>query len=294
MLDEEVTHHVGGEMGTVVALEHQRGAEFGEQPDQGSDGSVRVSVVAWQRQQHAAGGQFPDAEQVTEFAVDWDGRFGVVDGPHGTETRPGAGAIGLHPVVAVATPTVESDQACEFAFGQAGEVILQRGHADVVAPEVHEVADLVPLGWRGDGGRCTEWHDRLGDGVSPAAQGAHCEADGISNGGLIDPTPSSPTGDGQGVQAQTVFTVATRPLERGSAFQVAGFATFVAVLRGLPQQGGMTLGTSFVWGWWLVVMRVGRCLITAVFLDVVRSGWSCRQRQVLRAAWRVRPAPGVR
>lgn len=294
MLDEKVTHHPSHEVRTVVALEHQRCAEFGEQTNQGGNGRVRVGVAAGQRQQHAAGGQVADAQQVQKLAVNGDGWFGVVDRPDRPEASPGAGAVGLQAVVAVATPTMESEQAREFAFGQSWEVILQGGHTDGVAPEVHEVADLAPFGWRGDGGWCAKWRGWFADLIAPTAQGAHREADGIGNGGLIDAAPSSPAGDGQGVQAQAVFTVATRPLKRGSAFQVAGFATLVTVLRGLSQQVGMTLGASFVWCWWLVGMIVGRWFITGVFLCVVRSGWSCRRQRVLRAAWPVRPAPGVR
>jgi hypothetical protein len=246
VLLQEVTHQLRHEVGAVVAFKDQRRAQFGEQPSERGDGGVRVGMATGQGQQHAAGGQFPDAQQVTKLGVDGDGRFGVVDGPDGAEARPGAGAVGLHPVVAVATPAMQHGEAGEFAFWQAGKVILQRGHADGVAPEVHEVADLVPLGGRGDRGWCAEGRGRLGDSLAPTAQGAHREPDRVSDGGLIDPTPSGPAGDGQGVQAQAVFTVATRPLERGSAFQVAGFTTFVAILRGLPQQVGMTLGASFV------------------------------------------------
>lgn len=197
---QQVTDLIGDEVGAVVALEHQRCAVLGEEPDQGSDGGVCVGMVAWQRQQHAAGSQFPDAEQVTEFAVDGDGRLGVVDGPDGAEAGPRAGAVGLHPVVAVATPPVESDQAGEFAFGQAGEVILQRGHADGVAPEVHEVVDLTPLFRRGDGGWCAERRGGLAGLITPAAQGAQRQTDGVGHGDVIDATPTSPTGDGHGVQ----------------------------------------------------------------------------------------------
>lgn len=152
---QQVTDLVGDEMGAVVALEHQWRAVFGEEADQGSDGGVRVGMVAWQRQQHAAGSQFPDAQQVRKLAIDGDGGFGVVDGPDGTETRPGAGAIGQQPIIAVTTKAVQVDEAGEFAFGQTGEMFLERGHADGVAPEVHEVADLPPLGRRGEGGGST-------------------------------------------------------------------------------------------------------------------------------------------
>lgn len=229
---------------------------LGEEADQGGDGGVRVGVVAWQRQQHAAGGQFPDAEQVTEFAVDGDGRFGVVDGPDGAETRPGAGAIGLHPVVAVATEAVQVDEAGEFALRQAGDMFLERRHADRVAPEVHEVADLAPLRRRGDGGGSAERRGRLGDGVAPATQRTQRQSDGFSDGGVINLTPSGPTGDSECAQAQAVFAFTASALERWSTFQVAGRATFAAVLCGFPQQVGMASGASFGWCWWLVDMSV--------------------------------------
>ncbi len=165
---QEVTHHVGDEMGAIVAFEDERGAVFGEQSDQGGDGGIGVGVVAGQGQEHAARGEVADAQQVTEFAIDGDGRFGVVDGPDGAEPRPGAGAVGLQPIIAVAPEAVQVDEAGEFSFRQARKVILQGGHTDGVSPEVHEVADLVPLGWRGDGGGSAEQRGGLGDGVAPA------------------------------------------------------------------------------------------------------------------------------
>lgn len=291
---QQVTDLIGNEVGAVVALEHQRCAVFGEEADQGSDGGVRVGMVAWQCQQHAAGGQFPDAEQVRKLTIDGDGWFGVVDGPDGAETRPGAGAVGQQAIIAVTTPAMEGDEAREFALRQAGEMLLERGHADGVAPEVHEVVDLPPLGRRGDGRRCTEQRGRLGDGVAPATERAHGQSDGVGHGGVIDATPSGPASDGERMQAQPVFAVTASALERWSTFQVAGRATFAAFLCGFTQQVGMASGASFVWRWWMVDMMIGRRFITGVFLAVVQNGWSCQRPRVLRATWRVPPAPGVR
>jgi predicted acylesterase/phospholipase RssA len=97
----------------------------------------------------------------------------------------------------------------------------------------------------------------LADLVAPAAQGSHGDSGGVGDGGVIDATPVSPASDGDSVSAQVTFAFAAPTLERGSAFQVAGRAAFVAVLRGFPQQAGVPSSATFGWSGWLVDIGIG-------------------------------------